>query len=159
MKKERLQQLLTQGVPEFMAQVCTAIVSDITRAGLDGVELPTLWKAHAPEKSRAWMRDALTLCRARGEVALAYCGSVYLWCTPDVVDQVQASLNVRFAAAMQAARAEHLARQERAAAVRPVSVDDEHDSWPVQRSLVSASERSLPRNLPVRSVFEWRGAA
>jgi hypothetical protein len=165
MKRERLHQLLTQGVPEFMEQVCALVARDVKAAGLDGIEMATLWKQHAPEKSRAWMRDVMMLCRARGQVQLAFCGSHYLWCLPELQDEVQGYLNARFAAEMVAARQERLdriARQEQAAALaltRPATPEEEHDTWPVVRSLVSAAECELPRNLPVRSVFEWRGAA
>jgi hypothetical protein len=163
MNKDRLRSLLAGNVPERMACAAVEFVAYVRASGLDGVELNQLWRRIAPEKSRAWMSDVMTLCRARGDVAMASYSHIHLFCAPELHEQVQASLNVRFAAEVGAfmrpaieARQESMARAEIA---RQHLADDERDTWPIFRSLVSASERSLPRNLPVRSVFEWRGGA
>lgn len=161
MNTARMKQLMTEGLPEFMAAVCDAVAADLKQAGLDGMDMATLWHKHAPEKSRAWMRDVMQVCRERGQAQLAYCGAHYLWCLPSVVDQVQADLNARFAAEMIAARLERAEREARAAALiaRPATADDEHDSWPVVRSLVSAADCRPPRTTAARSVFELGAAA
>lgn len=165
MNTARMKQLMTEGLPEFMAQVCDAVAADLKQAGLDGMDMATLWHKHAPEKSRAWMRDVMQVCRERGQAQLAYCGAHYLWCLPELQGQVQEYLNARFAAEMVAARQERLdriARQEQAAALaltRPATPEDEQDTWPVVRSLVSAADCRPPRTTAVRSVFELGAAA
>lgn len=159
MKQERLQQLMENGLPEHMARVCDAVVETVKRAGVDGIDMPTLWKKHAPEKSRAWLRDVLTVLKHRGQISLAFCSSHYLWCAPEYLAHVQADLDFRYAASTHARRVAMLARQEASVLPKAPALDDEYDSWPVEQTLVPATERRLPRKLPVRSVFELGAAA